>query len=128
MLFKKKTTLPAPDTAVSGRSEAIVPTSRHFVNGNPLTPPFPEGIEVAYFGMGCFWGAEREFWRIPGVYSTAVGYAGGYTENPTYDEALVMSMNGKLEALIREELGPDPNLVDRPLETFVVSGMKSRRK
>ena len=85
MLFNKKT-IPTPDTALSGRSEAIVPVAPHFVNGTSITPPFPEGIEIAYFGMGCFWGAEREFWRIPGVLTTAVGYAGGYTENATYDE------------------------------------------
>ena len=85
MLFKKKT-MPTPDTALSGRPEAIVPAAPHFVSGTSITPPFPEGIEVAYFGMGCFWGAEREFWRIPGVFTTAVGYAGGYTENATYDE------------------------------------------
>jgi peptide-methionine (S)-S-oxide reductase len=59
---------------------------RHFVNGNPLTPPFPEGMEQAVFGMGCFWGAERLFWQLPGVYTTAVGYAGGATPNPTYEE------------------------------------------
>ena len=62
MLFKKKTK-PTPDTALSGRPEAIAPVAPHFVNGTSITPPFPEGIEIAYFGMGCFWGAEREFWR-----------------------------------------------------------------
>jgi peptide-methionine (S)-S-oxide reductase len=85
MLFKKKT-MPTPETALPGRPEPIVPAARHFVNGTPLTPPFPDGIEIAYFGMGCFWGAEREFWRIPGVFTTAVGYAGGHTESATYDE------------------------------------------
>lgn len=60
--------------------------NRHYVNGNPLQPPFPEGMELAIFGMGCFWGAERKFWEAPGVFSTAVGYAGGYTPNPTYKE------------------------------------------
>jgi peptide-methionine (S)-S-oxide reductase len=107
MLFKKKTTMPAPDTAISGGSETIVPTSPHFVNGNPLTPPFPEGIEIAYFGMGCFWGAEREFWRIPGVYTTAVGYAGGYTENPTYDE-VCSGKTGHTEVVL---VAYDPELV-----------------
>ena len=59
---------------------------KHFVNGHPLKPPFPEGMQQAVFGLGCFWGAERKFWQLPGVYVTAVGYAGGYTPNPTYEE------------------------------------------
>ncbi|MGD8312112.1 MAG: peptide-methionine (S)-S-oxide reductase MsrA [Gammaproteobacteria bacterium] len=80
------TTLPTPDEALPGRSEAMPVPARHFVNGNPLQPPFPENLEIALFGMGCFWGAERLFWEMTGVYTTAVGYAGGYTPNPTYRE------------------------------------------
>ena len=78
--------MPAPDEAPKGRDEAMPVTNRHFVNQNRLKPPFPDGIELAIFGMGCFWGAEKCFWSMPGVYSTAVGYAGGYTANPTYAE------------------------------------------
>jgi peptide-methionine (S)-S-oxide reductase len=81
-----KTTLPAADQALPGRSREMAVPAAHVVNGAPLKPPFPQGIEVAYFGLGCFWGAERLFWKLPGVYSTAVGYGGGITPNPTYEE------------------------------------------
>jgi len=81
-----KTTLPAADKALPGRSRPLDVPEVHFVNGHPLKAPFPVGIEVAYFGMGCFWGAERLFWELPGVYSTAVGYGGGSTPNATYEE------------------------------------------
>ncbi len=80
------TTMPDPGEALPGRDEAMPVPERHHVNGHPLKPPFPGGMETAMFGMGCFWGAERKFWQAPGVYSTAVGYAGGYTPNPTYQE------------------------------------------
>jgi peptide-methionine (S)-S-oxide reductase len=80
------TTMPAPGDALPGRSEPMPVPNRHYVNGNPLQPPFPDGMELAMFGMGCFWGAERKFWEAPGVFTTAVGYAGGYTPNPTYRE------------------------------------------
>ena len=87
MLFNRfKTTLPAPDDALPGRSEPIPVPSRHFVLDAPIAPPYPDGLEVAVFGLGCFWGAERKFWQTPGVFSTAAGYAGGYTPNPTYEE------------------------------------------
>ena len=76
----------AADDALTGRSTPMAVPETHFVNGNRLVPPFPDGMATAVFGMGCFWGAERLFWQTPGVYSTAVGYAGGYTENPTYEE------------------------------------------
>jgi peptide-methionine (S)-S-oxide reductase len=75
-----------PSSALPGREQAIHVAERHVVLGTPLLPPFPEGVETAIFGMGCFWGAERIFWEAPGVYTTAVGYAGGYTPNPTYEE------------------------------------------
>lgn len=81
-----KTRMPDPDSALPGRSRALPVPARHYVNGHPLAPPFPEGMETAMFGMGCFWGAERAFWLTEGVYNTAVGYAGGYTPNPTYEE------------------------------------------
>jgi peptide-methionine (S)-S-oxide reductase len=75
-----------PDRALPGRDTPIPVPERHAVLGNPLTPPFPDGFEQAVFGMGCFWGAEKLFWQAPGVWTTAVGYAGGYTPNPTYQE------------------------------------------
>lgn len=84
--FRKKTTLPEPAEALAGRAEAMAVPERHFVNGNALTPPFPAGMELALFGLGCFWGAERCFWQTDGVYTTAVGYAAGHTPNPTYEE------------------------------------------
>jgi len=80
------TIMPTPGDALPGRSESMPVPNRHYVNGNPLQPPFPDGMELAMFGMGCFWGAERKFWEAPGVFTTAVGYAGGYTPNPTYKE------------------------------------------
>lgn len=81
-----KTEMPRPDEALPGRTEPLVVPELHFVNGHRLLPPFPQGVQMAMFGMGCFWGAERLFWEMAGVYSTMVGYAGGYTPNPTYDE------------------------------------------
>jgi peptide-methionine (S)-S-oxide reductase len=86
MLFQKKAEMPLADGALPGRSEQLQISNQHFVNGNVLLPPFPSGTATALFGLGCFWGAERCFWETPGVYSTAVGYAGGYTPNPTYEE------------------------------------------
>ncbi len=87
MLFeRKKTTLPAPGEALPGRSEPVRAGERHFVNGAPLQPPFPAHLEEAVFGLGCFWGAERRFWQALGVAVTAVGYTGGQTPNPTYEE------------------------------------------
>ncbi|NQW01977.1 MAG: peptide-methionine (S)-S-oxide reductase MsrA [Rhodospirillales bacterium] len=84
--LRKKTELPSAAEALPGRATPMpVPTS-HYVNGNPLKPPFPAGIEQVIVGMGCFWGAERGFWKLPGVYTTAVGYAAGHTPNPTYEE------------------------------------------
>jgi peptide-methionine (S)-S-oxide reductase len=82
----EKTRMPSAEQALPGRSEKMPVPERHFVNGHAMQPPFPAGMALAMFGLGCFWGAERCFWRVPGVYSTAVGYAGGYTPNPTYQE------------------------------------------
>jgi len=81
-----KTRMPSPAEALPGRDRQMPVPERHFVNGHRLQPPFPAGLETALFGLGCFWGAERKFWELPGVYSTAVGYADGYTPNPTYEE------------------------------------------
>ena len=88
MLFADPASLriPTPDEALPGRDEPLRPAGAHFVNGNPVTPPFPDGMTRAVFGMGCFWGAERTFWTLAGVHATAVGYAGGFTRNPTYHE------------------------------------------
>ena len=82
----RKLRMPSPEEALPGRSERMPVPKAHFVNGAPLEPPFPAGTQMALFGMGCFWGAERKFWQTPGVVSTAVGYAGGFTPNPTYEE------------------------------------------
>jgi peptide-methionine (S)-S-oxide reductase len=76
----------APDRALAGRSSTMPLHDKHYVLGTPLRPPYPEGLEVAVFGLGCFWGAEKLFWNLDGVYSTAAGYAGGFTPNPTYEE------------------------------------------
>src|SRR5262249_43535669 len=85
-LFRKKAVMPTKDESLPGRSTPLKIPDRHFVNGHRITPPVPAGMHEAIFGMGCFWGAERLFWQTPGVYSTAVGYAGGYTPNATYEE------------------------------------------
>jgi peptide-methionine (S)-S-oxide reductase len=84
--IRKKHLMPSADTALLGRGEAMSVPEQHFVNGNPLQAPFPEGLEQAVFGMGCFWGVERVFWQVAGVYTTAAGYAAGITPNPSYQE------------------------------------------
>jgi peptide-methionine (S)-S-oxide reductase len=86
MFSAKPKSVPSAAEALSGRSQPVRFENRHFVNGQPLTPPWPAGLEEAVFGLGCFWGAERVFWQTPGVWTTAVGYAGGPTPNPTYEE------------------------------------------
>ena len=85
-MFVKKTEIPTREQALPGRSEEMPVPEAHYVNGNPLKPPFPAGLQTAMFGLGCFWGAEKAFWQTDGVYTTAVGYAGGSTPNPTYQE------------------------------------------
>src|SRR2546428_7120958 len=85
-LFRHTPEIPTADEALPGRARPMPVPERHFVNGNRMVPPFPDGMEEVVFGMGCFWGAERKFWEAEGVYSTAVGYAGGLTPNPTYEE------------------------------------------
>jgi len=86
-ILRKKAEMPPADRALPGRAKpAFSVPAEHFVNHNRLQPPFPAGLEMAMFGLGCFWGAERLFWQLPGVYATAVGYAGGFTPNPTYEE------------------------------------------
>ncbi|HSG89787.1 MAG TPA: peptide-methionine (S)-S-oxide reductase MsrA [Pseudomonadales bacterium] len=98
-LFRKKVEMPAPDRALPGRSESMPVPDAHFVNGHPLVGPFPEGLATAVFGLGCFWGAERVFWQTEGVYSTAVGYAGGFTPNPTYEE-VCSGLTGHTEVVL----------------------------
>ena len=97
--FGKKLTLPTVREALPGRSEKMPVPSTHYVNGHPLQPPFPAGMETAMFGLGCFWGAERKFWQLEGVYSTAVGYAAGITPNPTYQEVCT-GMTGHNEVVL----------------------------
>ena len=100
-LFSSATALrlPRPDQALPGREAAMPVPEAHFVNGHPLTPPFPAGMQQVVFGMGCFWGAERKFWEAPGVYTTAVGYAGGYTPNATYKE-VCSGLTGHTEVVL----------------------------
>jgi peptide-methionine (S)-S-oxide reductase len=109
-ILKRPTTLPSPDDALPGRTTPIAAPGRHFVSGRPLTGPWPAGIETAIFGLGCFWGAERRFWETPGVYSTAVGYAGGYTPNPTYEEVCT-GKTGQPEVVL---VAFDPGVVSYP--------------
>ncbi|MEO0375011.1 MAG: peptide-methionine (S)-S-oxide reductase MsrA [Cyanobacteria bacterium P01_A01_bin.17] len=97
--FGKKLTLPTSEEALSGRSATMPVPAQHYVNGHPLKPPFPDGMETAIFGLGCFWGAERKFWQQEGVYSTAVGYAAGHTPNPTYEE-VCSGMTGHNEVVL----------------------------
>jgi peptide-methionine (S)-S-oxide reductase len=97
--FGKKLGLPTEQEALPGRKESMPVPARHHVNGNPLKAPFPDGLETAMFGMGCFWGAERKFWQQEGVFSTAVGYAAGITPNPTYEE-VCSGMTGHNEVVL----------------------------
>ena len=95
----RKTVMVKPEDALTGRAEAMPVAPKHLVLGTPMAPPFPEGLDTAVFGMGCFWGAERKFWQVKGVYTTAVGYAGGFTPNPTYDE-VCSGLTGHTEAVL----------------------------
>ncbi|HEX2018732.1 MAG TPA: peptide-methionine (S)-S-oxide reductase MsrA [Aurantimonas sp.] len=115
-MFSKKMNLPTGADALPGRDEAIPTAERHFVNGNPIKGPFPQGMETAVFGMGCFWGVERKFWQLPGVYVTAAGYAAGTTPNPTYQEVCT-GQTGQNEVVL---VVYDPAVVsyDELLKTF----------
>src|SRR5438128_762494 len=84
--LRKSPELPTSESALAGRAEIMPVPEKHFVNGRSIVPPFPDGMEQIVLGLGCFWGAERKFWELAGVYTTAVGYAGGFTPNPTYEE------------------------------------------
>jgi peptide-methionine (S)-S-oxide reductase len=98
-LFTKPSTMITADEALPGRDETMPVPAAHEVLGNPIAPPFPDGLEQAVIGLGCFWGAERIFWQAPGVYTTAVGYAGGFTPNPTYEE-VCSGRTGHTEAVL----------------------------
>ena len=95
----RKIQMPAPADALPGRDQAMKVPERHYVNGHPMLPPYPAGMEQAMFGLGCFWGAERKFWQQDGVYITAVGYAAGYTPNPSYEE-VCSGMTGHNEVVL----------------------------
>jgi peptide-methionine (S)-S-oxide reductase len=99
MMFRRKSEMVSTDRALPGRSTPLTVPDTHFVNGNRIVPPFPAGLERAMFALGCFWGAERKFWQVPGVYSTAVGYSAGFTPNPTYEE-VCSGMTGHAEAVL----------------------------
>lgn len=118
MLFqRKKASMPAPESALPGRSDVMATAENHFVLGGPLKGPFPEPHAVAMFGMGCFWGAERKFWELgPGILSTAVGYAAGFTPNPTYDE-LCTGQTGHNE-VVHVVFDPTRISYDELLKTF----------
>jgi len=107
-LLSKKSAMPRSDEALPGRDTPLQLAPTHFVNGHRIVPPFPAGLREAVFGMGCFWGAERLFWELPGVYSTAVGYGGGFTQNPTYQE-VCSGMTGHTEVV---RVIYDPEKVD----------------
>ena len=97
-LFRKKAEMPTADQALPGRSAPLKVPETHYVNGHRLVAPYPAGLQEAVFGLGCFWGAEKKFWQLPGVYSTSVGYAGGVTQNPTYEE-VCSGMTGHTEVV-----------------------------
>jgi len=108
--------MPAPGEALPGRTEPMRISGRHFVSGHTIVPPFPQGMQLALFGLGCFWGAERKFWQARGVYSTAVGYAGGFTPNPTYEEVCT-GLTGHNE-VVRVVFDPKATDYDALLKIF----------
>jgi peptide-methionine (S)-S-oxide reductase len=117
MIFQKKQQMVSADDALAGRTDQTMPVpEQHFVNGKPLVGPWPEGFETAVFGLGCFWGAERKFWETNGVYSTSVGYAGGFTPNATYEETC-SGLTGHAEVV---QVVFDPSVVsfDQLLKVF----------
>lgn len=114
--FHKKLPMPLPEGTLPGSSKQMPVPKHHFVNGHPLEPPFPEGLEMAMFGLGCFWGAERTFWQVKGVYTTAVGYAGGVTPNPTYEE-VCSGMTGHAE-VVRVVFDPNTVRYEELLKAF----------
>jgi peptide-methionine (S)-S-oxide reductase len=107
IVTRNKTLMPTAESALKGRQNPMQVTNRHFVNGNPIVPPFVGNIHQALFGLGCFWGAERKFWQHPDIFSTAVGYSAGFTPNPTYDEVCT-GLTGHNEVVL---VNYDPNLV-----------------
>ena len=114
--FRKKAVMPEPSDVLPGRTTRMPVSERHAVSGNRIVAPFPEGMKVALFGLGCFWGAERKFWQVPGVYSTAVGYAAGATPNPTYEE-VCSGYTGHNE-VVRVVYDPSKISYDTLLKTF----------
>ena len=116
LFFREKTKMIDAERALPGRDQPIAVQEPHFVLGNPIVPPFPEGFEQAVFGMGCFWGAERMFWQAPGVWTTAVGYAGGYTPNATYEEVCSGS-TGHAEVVLAV-FDPDATSYEQMLKVF----------
>jgi peptide-methionine (S)-S-oxide reductase len=115
-LFSKPSTMVTADEALPGRTETMPVPAAHEVLGNPIAPPFPDGLEQAIVGLGCFWGAERIFWQAPGVYTTAVGYAGGFTPNPTYEE-VCSGRTGHTEAVL-VVFDPEQTSYDEILRLF----------
>lgn len=114
--YRNAPQMPSAVDALPGRSEPMPVPPKHFVNGNRMTPPFPAGLQLAMFGLGCFWGAERKFWQLPGVYSTQVGYAGGFTPNPTYKE-VCSGMTGHNE-VVRVAYDPAALTYEELLKVF----------
>lgn len=115
-LFSAKSKLPTPETALPGRDEALPLSNQHYVSGHPIREPFPAGVESAVFGLGCFWGAERCFWEMDGVFATAVGYSGGYTPNPTYQE--VCSGQTGHNEVVRVIFAPEQTSYEKLLQVF----------
>lgn len=115
-LLRKKSTLPSQEKALPGRATPLKVPETHFVNDHRIVPPFPAGMQEAVFGLGCFWGAEQLFWQVPGVYSTAVGYAGGFTRNPTYQEVCT-GETGHAE-VVRVIYDPSKVSYERLLKSF----------